>query len=125
MPWCHRVGLKSTKILAKIESLAALSNFAEILAVADGIIFSRGLIGLDIALEKVFRVQKYVIDVRNDVTCLLLSTRAVVGVHPCLQTCRCHTCDGYNDGDPSSHKSRGYRHCKSRTRRRRLPSSGS
>ena len=66
------------------------------------------------------------IDVRKDVTCGLLSTkRSVVGVHPCLQACRCHTCDGYNDRNPSTHKSRSYRYRKSRTRRRRLPSSRS
>ena len=58
-----RVGLKSTKILAKIENISALKNFGEILEVADGIIFSRGLIGLEIEAEKIFRLQKYVIDV--------------------------------------------------------------
>eukprot|EP00210_Caulerpa_lentillifera_P008549 g8154.t2 len=60
-----RNGLTSTKILAKIESDLGLKNFQRILSVSDGIILSRGYLGLEIAPEKMFRVQKFVIDECN------------------------------------------------------------
>jgi len=73
----NKVGLRSTKILAKIENITALKHFTEIVDAADGIIFSRGLIGLDIAPEKIFRVQKYVIDECNRACKPVIVTRVM------------------------------------------------
>lgn len=58
------MGMSSTKILAKIETRQALLNFHGILSEADGIIISRGNLGLDCEPEKMALVQKTVIQVR-------------------------------------------------------------
>merc|ERR1712003_486637 len=42
------LGLSNAKILAKIESRKALSNFESILNTADGMIISRGNLGIDV-----------------------------------------------------------------------------
>jgi pyruvate kinase len=49
------------RIMAKIQNKKALSNFDEILEVSDGIIIARGYLGLDMRLEDVAYVQKYLI----------------------------------------------------------------
>jgi len=49
------------KIIAKIQNRKALENFQEILDVSDGIIIARGYLGLDLMLEDVAYVQKYLI----------------------------------------------------------------
>jgi hypothetical protein len=49
------------KVIAKIQNRKALQNFEEILGVADGIIIARGYLGLDLKLEDVAYVQKYLI----------------------------------------------------------------
>jgi pyruvate kinase len=50
--------LRQTQIFAKIENAEGLHHFDEILQEADGIIFSRGNLGLDLPPEKVFLFQK-------------------------------------------------------------------
>ncbi len=45
-------------IIAKIERSAALENFAEILAVTDGIMIARGDLGVEIPIEEIAVVQK-------------------------------------------------------------------
>mmetsp|Transcript_33774 Transcript_33774/g.60980 ORF Transcript_33774/g.60980 Transcript_33774/m.60980 type:complete len:646 (-) Transcript_33774:934-2871(-) len=71
------IGLPHTKVLAKIESRQALLNFYGILNEADGIIMSRGNLGLDCLPEKMALVQKTLIQACNLVGKPVLITRVV------------------------------------------------
>ena len=67
----------TTKILAKLETRQSLFNFAEIASAADGIILSRGNLGLDVLPEKMALVQKAVALACNRLGKPALMTRVV------------------------------------------------
>ena len=52
------LGLTQTKIIAKVERKAAIHNFDDIVAAADGVLFSRGNLGLDFEPEEMALLQK-------------------------------------------------------------------
>ena len=49
---------RCAQVLAKLESRQSLFNFKEITSAADGIIMSRGNLGLDVVPEKMALIQK-------------------------------------------------------------------
>ena len=55
----------SINILAKVDNLESLHKFEEILAGADGIIFDRLEVGLEVQPEKAFLAQRWVIERSN------------------------------------------------------------
>ncbi|EFJ40338.1 cytosolic pyruvate kinase [Volvox carteri f. nagariensis] len=71
------IGMSNTKILAKLESRQSLLNFQGILNEADGIIISRGNLGLDCVPEKMALVQKTLVQACNLVGKPVLMTRVV------------------------------------------------
>lgn len=60
-----------------MENRAALYNFASIATAADGVILSRGNLGLDVAVEKMALVQKSVINKCNLLGKPVVITRVV------------------------------------------------
>jgi pyruvate kinase len=73
----HQLDLDHVKILAKVEDASALHEFDSILTAADGIVLSRGNLGLDVAPEKMARVQKCVISACNLLGKPVIMTRIV------------------------------------------------
>merc|ERR1712032_514306 len=71
------LGLSSAKIMAKVESKKALSNFESILSAADGIIISRGNLGIDVDVEMFPMLQKALIQACNAAGKPVLTTRVV------------------------------------------------
>jgi len=71
------LGLEQTKIVAKIERKAAVHNFEDIIAIADGILFSRGNLGLDFEPEEMFHLQKKCILRCNAIARPIILTRFV------------------------------------------------
>ena len=60
------VGLRDTQIMAKIENREGLCNIEEIADAADGIILSRGNLGVDLPPEKLFKAQKLAVAACGD-----------------------------------------------------------
>jgi len=71
------IGMTHTRVMAKIETRQALLNFQAILSEADGIIISRGNLGLDVEPEKMALVQKTLIQACNLVGKPVVITRVV------------------------------------------------
>jgi pyruvate kinase len=59
-------GLAETQIMAKVENREGLCNIEAIADAADGIILSRGNLGVDLPPEKLFKVQKLAVSVCAD-----------------------------------------------------------
>ena len=73
----NNLGLEQTKIVAKIERKAAIHNFEDIIALADGILFSRGNLGMDFEPEEMAHLQKKCILRCNAVARPIILTRFV------------------------------------------------
>lgn len=71
------IGLTATKIFCKLESRQALLNFKGVLNESDGVIISRGNLGLDCLPEKMALIQKNLIQSCNLVGKPCLITRVV------------------------------------------------
>mmetsp|Transcript_32734 Transcript_32734/g.92845 ORF Transcript_32734/g.92845 Transcript_32734/m.92845 type:complete len:644 (-) Transcript_32734:207-2138(-) len=71
------LGLQGTKIMAKPETRQSLLEFRNILKVADGIVMSRGNLGIDVLPEKMCLVQKAFISACNVVGKPVMITRVV------------------------------------------------
>jgi pyruvate kinase len=71
------IGLAQTKIFAKLESRQSLLNFIGILSAADGVVVSRGNLGLDCVPEKMALIQKTLVQSCNLVGKPVLITRVV------------------------------------------------
>ena len=65
------------QIIAKLETRQSLFNFRSIAEVADGIIMSRGNLGLDVLPEKMALVQKTLIQHCNVIGRPVIITRVV------------------------------------------------
>lgn len=88
--------LGETQILAKIETVEGLKHFNEILQEADGIILSRGNLGIDLPPEKVFLFQKSAIYRCNMAGKPVLITRVVDSMTANLRPTRAEATDVAN-----------------------------
>ncbi|PIA43435.1 hypothetical protein AQUCO_01900077v1 [Aquilegia coerulea] len=88
--------LQQTQILAKIENIEGLTHFDEILQEADGIILSRGNLGVDLPPEKVFLFQKAAIFKCNMACKPAVITRVVDSMTDNLRPTRAEATDVAN-----------------------------
>ncbi|KAK6233871.1 hypothetical protein QUC31_006277 [Theobroma cacao] len=88
--------LNQTQILAKIENIEGLTHFDEILQEADGIILSRGNLGIDLPPEKVFLFQKAAVYKCNMVGKPAVVTRVVDSMTDNLRPTRAEATDVAN-----------------------------
>ncbi|KAL7225414.1 hypothetical protein ACSBR1_020732 [Camellia fascicularis] len=88
--------LHETQIFAKIETVEGLRHFDEILQEADGVILSRGNLGIDLAPEKVFLFQKSAIYRCNMVGKPAIITRVVDSMTANLRPTRAEATDVAN-----------------------------
>ncbi|KAJ9184396.1 hypothetical protein P3X46_004127 [Hevea brasiliensis] len=88
--------LYQTQIFAKIENVEGLTHFDEILQEADGIILSRGNLGIDLPPEKVFLFQKAALYKCNVVGKPAVVTRVVDSMTGNLRPTRAEATDVAN-----------------------------
>ncbi|KAG5533101.1 hypothetical protein RHGRI_027362 [Rhododendron griersonianum] len=88
--------LNQTQIFAKIENVEGLIHFDEILQEADGIILSRGNLGIDLPPEKVFLFQKAAVYKCNMVGKPAVVTRVVDSMTDNLRPTRAEATDVAN-----------------------------
>ncbi|KAK9755519.1 hypothetical protein RND81_01G031500 [Saponaria officinalis] len=88
--------LSQTQIYAKIENVEGLTHFDEILQEADGIILSRGNLGIDLPPEKVFLFQKAALHKCNMVGKPAVVTRVVDSMTNNLRPTRAEATDVAN-----------------------------
>ncbi|KAI8539716.1 hypothetical protein RHMOL_Rhmol09G0204500 [Rhododendron molle] len=88
--------LNQTQIFAKIENVEGLTHFDEILQEADGIILSRGNLGIDLPPEKVFLFQKAAVYKCNMVGKPAVVTRVVDSMTDNLRPTRAEATDVAN-----------------------------
>ncbi|XP_010543595.1 PREDICTED: pyruvate kinase 1, cytosolic-like [Tarenaya hassleriana] len=88
--------LRQTQIFAKIENIEGLTHFDEILQEADGIILSRGYLGIDLPPEKVFLFQKSALSKCNVAGKPVVVTRVVDSMTDNLRPTRAEATDVAN-----------------------------
>ncbi|XP_008786531.2 pyruvate kinase 1, cytosolic-like [Phoenix dactylifera] len=88
--------LLETQIYAKVENIEGLEHFDEILQEADGIILSRGNLGIDLPPEKVFYFQKSAISKCNMAGKPAIITRVVDSMTDNLRPTRAEATDVAN-----------------------------
>ncbi|KAL3326871.1 hypothetical protein AABB24_037529, partial [Solanum stoloniferum] len=88
--------LSQTQIFAKIENVEGLTHFDEILKEADGIILSRGNLGIDLPPEKVFLFQKAAVHKCNMAGKPAVVTRVVDSMTDNLRPTRAEATDVAN-----------------------------
>ncbi|XP_055830608.1 pyruvate kinase 1, cytosolic-like [Solanum dulcamara] len=88
--------LNQTQIFAKIENVEGMGNFDEILREADGIILSRGNLGIDLPPEKVFLFQKAAVHKCNMAGKPAVVTRVVDSMTDNLRPTRAEATDVAN-----------------------------
>ncbi|KAL2539806.1 Pyruvate kinase family protein [Abeliophyllum distichum] len=88
--------LSQTQIFAKIENVEGLTHFDEILQEADGIIISRGNLGIDLPPEKVFLFQKAAVHKCNMAGKPAVVTRVVDSMTDNLRPTRAEATDVAN-----------------------------
>jgi len=88
--------LKETQIFAKIDTIEGLEHFDEILREADGIIISRGHLGIDLPPEKVFLFQKAAVHQCNMAGKPAVVTRVVDSMSGNLRPTRAEATDVAN-----------------------------
>ncbi|XP_077213699.1 pyruvate kinase 2, cytosolic-like [Tasmannia lanceolata] len=88
--------LHDTQIFAKVENVEGLKHFDEILQEADGIILSRGNLGIDLPPEKVFLFQKSAIHKCNMAGKPAIITRVVDSMTDNLRPTRAEATDVAN-----------------------------
>ncbi|XP_057983105.1 pyruvate kinase 2, cytosolic-like [Malania oleifera] len=88
--------LHETRIFAKVETVEGLKHFDEILKEADGVILSRGNLGIDLPPEKVFLFQKSAVHKCNMVGKPAIITRVVDSMTQNLRPTRAEATDVAN-----------------------------
>ncbi|KAL8142983.1 hypothetical protein V2J09_016015 [Rumex salicifolius] len=88
--------LLNTQIFAKVETVEGLKHFDEILKEADGVILSRGNLGIDLPPEKVFLFQKSAVNRCNIAGKPVIITRVVDSMTTNLRPTRAEATDVAN-----------------------------